>query len=832
MTVMMDSYTAFLQNKVVSPAVTGQSAETWDVHPWCSPHQRIGIRWAARRGCGLLAWRFGLGKTGVECELARFWHQENGRKALVVCPLNVRHQFCEEDGPALGMTWQYVRTDAEVEAATTPYLITNYERLRDGNIDPRRHDIGMVSLDEGSMLRSLDSKTCDVFKDIFADVPYRYVATATPAPNEYKELIHYAEFLGVMDRGQALTRWFKRDSERAGHLTIHPQHERAFWMWVSTWAFFLYDPADIGCPNDGYNLPELRVHWHRLPVDHTRAFAQSDNRGQHKLLLNSAAGVTQAAAEKLHTLPARIDKMLEIVNADPDDHWLIWHNLEPERKAIEKALPRVTTVYGSQSVEMKEERILQFVRGQIPRLATKPKMAGSGCNFQRYCHREIFLGVDYKFHDFIQAIHRVWRFLQPYPVDCHILHAESEDAVVEELMRKWQEHDRLCETMREITRKYGLDHAEMVADLTRSIGVQREEAHGSRFTAVHNDCVDETRRMADESVGLIHTSIPFGNHYEYTDSYHDFGHNPSDADFWRQMDYLIPDLLRVTMPGRVAAIHVKDRILYGHQTASGMMEVAPFSDECVAAFRRHGWLYEGRRTIVTDVVRENASTYRLGYTEMTKDAAKMGSGLPEYLLLFRKANRESETARADTPVTKSKADYSRAQWQLDAHSFWRSNGDSPLTPEELYDYRAHVARLEALEQRGGLPAGFMHEPPKSRHAWVWDDIIYMRTLNSQQSQKRRENHICPLPFDIVKRAINLYSNPGEVVYDPFAGLFTVPCVAIELGRIGHGVELNPVYWDQGVGYCRQFEEKAAAPTLFDYLHVVSGEEMEVVVGEA
>lgn len=343
------------------------------------------------------------------------------------------------------------------------------------------------------------------------------------------------------------------------------------------------------------------------------------------------------------------------------------------------------------------------------------------------------------------------------------------------------------------------------------------EVKGKRFTAARNDSVLEVRQMEANSVGLIHTSIPFGNHYEYTSQVEDFGHNPSDRDFWKQMDFLIPELLRVLKPGRVAAIHVKDRILYGHQTKSGFMEVGPFSDECAFAFKKHGFLYEGRRTITTDVVRENNSTYRLGWTECTKDSSKMGCGLPEYLLLFRKAPSQPDTARADEPIAKDKKDYTRARWQIDAHSFWRSNGNRPLLPDELYDYEAHVARLEQKESVNNLPAHFFLEPPVSPNPEaVWDDVNPMLCLNSEQTRRQEQNHICPLPFDIVTRVIRLYSNPGDIVFDPFAGLFTVPYIAIKLGRIGHGIELNESYFNAGVRYCQAMEAQVTLPTLFDY----------------
>lgn len=237
------AYRKFLESKIVVANRSGFDVDA--VHPDCFPHQKDAIRWAASLGRALIAMSFGLGKTRIQCELARLIHQQTGKKFLVICPLGVKHQFVFEDGPILGVDWLYCKTDDDIKNAQTPFIITNYERVRDGDITPALHDFAGVSLDEGSVLRSLGSKTYQVFIDLLKDVPYRYVATATPAPNEYKEIIHYAEFLGIMDRGQALTRWFKRDSTKAGHLTIHPIHETSFWAWVSTWALFLHDPSDL-----------------------------------------------------------------------------------------------------------------------------------------------------------------------------------------------------------------------------------------------------------------------------------------------------------------------------------------------------------------------------------------------------------------------------------------------------------------------------------------------------------------------------------------------------------------------------------------------------------
>lgn len=343
--------------------------------------------------------------------------------------------------------------------------------------------------------------------------------------------------------------------------------------------------------------------------------------------------------------------------------------------------------------------------------------------------------------------------------------------------------------------------------------------------------------METDSVGLIHTSIPFSNHYEYTPSYNDFGHNEDTEAFFRQMDYLTPELLRVLQPGRVAAIHVKDRVLFGNVTGTGMPTMEPFHAMCIEHYMKHGFAYFGMITVVTDVVRENNQTYRLGWTEQCKDGTKMGVGCPEYILLFRKLPTDKSKAYADVRVAKDKEDYPLSQWQLDAHAFWRSSGNRNLDPEELsrlkmsdrmrrfreysrthvYDYEEHKAISYALEQRDAISKEFMTLPPASVSEDVWDDISRMKTLNTTQSQRRKQLHVCPLQLDIVERIINRYSNKGDVVFDPFAGLGTVPMMAVRMGRKGCGCELNAGYFADAVGYLRAEEAEVEQPSLFDLL---------------
>lgn len=830
------NYREFLQSKIEIAKDSGFRVTEEQVNPALKPHQRDAVMWALKGGRRALFESFGLGKTVQETEFCHLAAKHEGGRAMIVLPLGVKQEFTRDAAEILGYDPpEYCRTMEEVRASEAEIILTNYERVRDGDIDPTY--FAATSLDEASVLRSFGSKTYQTFLDKFKGVPYKMVATATPSPNRYKELIHYAGYLEVMDTGQALTRFFQRDSTKANNLTLYPNMEDEFWMWVSSWALFITKPSDLdpGYPDDGYVLPPLEVRWHEIPVQYGKT---EEKDGQIGLFTDAAAGLKEAAEVKRESIAERVAKMKEIVDASPEDHFVLWHDQEAERHAIKKALPEAVEIYGSQEYEIREKRVIDFSEGKTRLFATKKSLSGSGCNFQRHCHREIFVGIDYEFNDFIQAVHRCYRFLQDKPVIIDIIYMENERQIKETLLRKWKDHEHMVGKMTGIVKKYGLSAAGKEDRLKRKMGVETVKVEGEHYTAVHDDCVEEVRRMKDGSVGLIHTSIPFGNHYEYSANYNDFGHNQNTERFFEQMDYLTPELLRVLEPGRVAAVHVKDRVLFGNATGTGMPTVEPFHAQCIGHYMKHGFQYFGMITVVTDVVRENNQTYRLGWTEQCKDGSKMGVGCPEYILLFRKLPTDRSTAYADEPVKKSKEEYTRAQWQIDAHGYWRSSGDCLVSKEDLrqfsvdslqaayrkysrqtvYDYHEHVELAKALDEDGKLPATFMVVAPGSwNQLEVWDDINRMRTLNADQQRRRLQMHVCPLQLDIVERIINRYSNPGDTVLDPFGGLMTVPMVSVKMGRYGYGIELNPEYFRDGVGYLQAAEDEIMTPTLFDFI---------------
>ena len=834
----MKEYIEFLKDKMAISRQTGFEVNPDELTPSLYPHVKDTVRWAVSGGCRAIFSSFGMQKTVTQLEILRVVLKHKGGKGLIVCPKRVVVEFLTQAEQHLHMKVTYVRTMADVMICPTDIMVTNYERVRDGEAGARIEPsyFTVTSLDEASVLRGFGTKTYQEFLPLFAEVPYRFVATATPSPNRYKELIHYAGYLGVMDTGQALTRFFQRDSTKANNLTLYPHKEKEFWLWVSTWALFLTKPSDLGYPDIGYELPELRVHEEVVSVDNSTAGADRD--GQVKMFREAALGLADAAKERRDNMQEKIARVVEIINRpeNKDDHFLLWHDLENERKALCDAILGCKAVYGSQDDDEADKVIADFKDGRLKYLAAKPEMFGEGLNFQYHCHKAIMF-IDYRFNDKFQAIARIYRFMQQHPVDLYLVYAESEGEIYKSFMQKWAQHRQMVAKMTDIVRENGLFGLQAEEKMMRWMFASREEKSGKLWRAINNDNVLECQKMENNSVDLIVTSIPFSNHYEYTPTYNDFGHNEDNSKFFEQMDYLTPELMRILKPGRLACIHVKDRVLFGNATGDGMPTIDPFSEMTVFHYMKHGFRYMGRITVDTDVVRENNQTYRLGYTEMCKDGSKMGIGCPEYVLLFRKLPSDTSRAYADFPVVKNKSEYSLARWQIDAHASWKSSGNSLLSYEDMkgagidkirhlfrhyerehiYNYEEHVSFAEELEAYGKLPKTFMAVDPVSKKPWIWDDVTRMLTLNTRQSQKKRQNHICPLQLDIVERLIERYSNKGELVFDPFGGIGTVPYCAVNLGRKGLSTELNYDYWKDSLSYLYEAEMEVSAPTLFDLL---------------
>jgi hypothetical protein len=328
-------YIDFLKSKMAISPESGFEISTDELNPALMPHQKDIVAWAIRGGRRAVFARFGLGKTVIQEEFVHKIVERFGGKGLIVLPLGVKQEFAHDAVEILGYEKpEYVRTMAEAKEAKTDIVLTNYERVRDGDIDPTYFTV--TSLDEAAVLRSFGSKTYQEFLKKFDGVPYKMVATATPDPNKYKELIHYAGYLGVMDTGQALTRFFQRDSTKANNLTLYPHKEEEFWLWVSSWAVFVQRPSDINpaYSDEGYDLPPLTINYHRLETK--REELNADRDGQLRMFDIATASLKDEAKIKRDSIKDRVSKAAQIVAESPNDHFLLWHDLEEERHEIKR----------------------------------------------------------------------------------------------------------------------------------------------------------------------------------------------------------------------------------------------------------------------------------------------------------------------------------------------------------------------------------------------------------------------------------------------------------------------------------------------------------------
>jgi len=271
------------------------------------------------------------------------------------------------------------------------------------------------------------------------------------------------------------------------------------------------------------------------------------------------------------------------------------------------------------------------------------------------------------------------------------------------------------------------------------------QAFGEDWALYHGDCIEITRELPDHCIDFSIFSPPFANLYIYSESERDCGNAANDEEFFRHFDFLIPELLRVTRSGRSCAVHCKDLVNY--KVRDGAAGLRDFSGEIIRHFIKAGWVYHSKVTIWKDPVIEMQRTKAHGllYKQLRADSTFSRQGLPEYLLLFRKWPQSEQAAAAIAPVTHTTEDFPLEIWQRYA---------SP----------------------------------------VWFDIRQTHVLNVEQARENQdEKHICPLQLDVIERALHLWTNPGETVFSPFAGIGSEGYEALRLGRKFIGIELKETY---------------------------------------
>jgi DNA modification methylase len=648
----------------------------------------------------------------------------------------VAHQTVAE-GRKFGIDVLQVYEDGEIQPNSV--WVTNYDRLKKFNCSK----FAGVVLDESSILKAFSGTTKRLILSTFRNTRYKLACTATPAPNDHLELGNHAEFLNVMDSNEMISRWFLNNSRSFGDYRLKGHAEKDFWRWVASWAVSVSLPSDLGYADDGFVLPPLNIVQHTVAVDQT---ANADG----LLFRSGELSATSMHKEMRLTCADRAAKAAELVN-ESKETWIVWCNTNYEADALMKLIPDALEVRGSDSMQNKEEGVERFLDGARV-LVSKPSILGFGLNFQ-HCSNMAFVGLSYSYEQQYQAIRRSYRFGQTRPVNVHLIFAETEGKVAESVAEKQREHEKMKVAMVDAMRETQLEN--LYGRKTLVMDSEHRIERGAKWELHLGDCVEVTKTLPAASVGLSVFSPPFSNLYIYSDSLRDMGNTGSDAEFMRSFEFLIVELLRVTIPGRICAVHCKDLPRYkGTHGAAGLWD---FPGAIIQAFEKHGWQYHSRVTIWKDPVIEMQRTKNHGllYKQLRKDSSASRQGMADYVLAFRKW---TDCEEFPDPVTHTKDDFSLDQWQK-----WASP--------------------------------------------VWDDIRQTNVLNIQQAREDRdEKHICPLQLEVIERAVVLWSNPGDTVYDPFGGIGSTPYMAVKLDRHGLGCELKKAYFEIAVKNLTQAEQ--------------------------
>lgn len=494
---------------------------------------------------------------------------------------------------------------------------------------------------------------------------------------------------------------------------------------------------------------------HDLTVEQTKP---SDGR----LFAMPAATLQERRQARSGSVNERIEEVARIVATKPDQPWLVWCNLKLESERATKAIAGAVEIRGSNTREEKKSRMLDFAMGKIRVLVTKPSIAGYGMNWQ-HCPNVVFLGLSDSYEQFYQAVRRVWRFGQKNEVNCYIVTSSNEGAVTANIKRK--EADAMAMAREMVQNMHEINETEIKEKSEAKPTLKASTLTTESWKMVLGDCVDEVLKIKTDSIHYSIFSPPFASLYTYSDSMRDMGNCRTHSEFFEHFTFLAKDLYRVMMPGRCLSFHCMNLPI--SKERDGYIGIADFRGDLIRIFQNAGFIFHSEVCIWKDPVTAMQRTKAIGllHKQLKKDSCLSRQGVPDYLVTMRK------------------------------------HGDNP-------------------ERVGHTPEEF----PVSRwQQWaspVWMDIDPGDTLQRQSAREHEdERHICPLQLEVIRRAMLLWSNPGDLVLSPFAGIGSEGYIALQQGRCFLGVELKESYFNQAVLNLKT--AKAEARTLFDKVEEVS-----------
>jgi superfamily II DNA or RNA helicase len=711
-------YQEFLSNKARSDKATGL-AKIPKLNDRLFDFQADIVRWALARGRAAIFADCGMGKTPMQLEWARHVPGE----ILILAPLAVAAQTVREAEKFGIGDISYARNSDQIKSRIT---ITNYEMLY--KFDPDRFH-GVV-LDESSILKAYDGKTRNEIIGAFADTPFRLACTATAAPNDYMELGNHSEFLGTMTRTEMLATFFVHDGGETQTWRLKGHAQADFWRWVCSWAVTIRKPSDLGYADRDFILPPLQYHEH---VVHAEQAAEG------MLFAMPAATLQERISARRETTDIRVKSCAELVNKSTEA-WVIWCNLNAESDALAAAIPDTKEVRGSDSQESKERALADFAAGKIRVLVTKTSIAGFGLNWQ-HCRNVAFVGLSDSWESYYQAIRRCWRFGQHKSVNVHVISSDIEGAVVANIKRKEDDAAKMSEEM--LVHMKDLNSEALHGGSVRTMDEYKTgTAEGPGWKLHLGDCVDVAKTIPSDSLHYSVFSPPFASLYTYSASDRDMGNCRDDDTFFKHFGFLVGELYRALMPGRLVSFHCMN--LPTSKQNHGFIGIRDFRGDLIRLFESHGFIFHSEVCIWKDPVTAMQRTKALGllHKQIKKDSCMSRQGIPDFLVTMRKPGENPER------VSHTAEDFPVQLWQ---------NYASP----------------------------------------VWMDINPSDTLQYRSAREHNdERHICPLQLEVIRRALKLWTNPGDTVFSPFTGIGSEGYCALQANRCFLGAELKRSYYEQ------------------------------------
>jgi len=739
----MSEYKEFLDSKIIRKSFMGFPAI--GINPMLFKFQQDIVSFGCRKGRAAFFENCGLGKTAQQLEWARQVCNHTDGNVLVLAPLAVSRQT-QKEGAKFGIPVHICSSQDDVANGIN---VTNYEKL--SRFDPSFFH-GVVA-DESGIMKSWSGKIKQQMCDMWADTPFRLVCTATPAPNDFEELGNQAEFLGICSRSEMLSMFFINDTADTGTWRLKKHAVDAFWKWVCTWAVMIQQPTDLGYESAGFELPGL---------EYTEHIIKSTGPKNGFLFTVEAKTLSDRRNARRSSLKERCELAAKIVN-ESDEQFLVWCDLNDESVMLSSLIKDAVQVTGSDTDEHKEKSLIDFAEGKIRVLVSKPKIAGYGLNLQS-CHNQVFVGLSDSFEAMYQAVRRSYRFGQKEKVLIHIITHESEGAVLRNIKRKEADFlimtDAMTRHMADMTKK------EITNFVSGDEIYNPSSVSGENWTMHNADCVDVLKEIPENSIHYSIFSPPFSNLFCYSNSSRDIGNCRDDKEFLDHFDFIVRELYRVIMPGRLLSFHVMN--LMATITKDGYIGVKDLRGDLIRVFQGAGFIFHSEVCIWKDPLVQATRTkvLTLAHKQISKDASRCGQGLPDYVVTMRKPGENPE------PVSKGRG-FETYIGDMDEPKERKTN--DPRTNK----YSHHVW------QRYASP--------------VWFDINQTRTLNAYAArEKEDERHMCPLQLDVIERCLELWTNEGDTVLSPFGGIGSEGFCSLQMGRKYIGIELKKSYFDAAI----------------------------------